>query len=250
MSFATIAARTRAALASLGAFASLGAPAAVALAALALPACTSMNGPEVIHLTSHDYPEAFTACLDQARDAGMPAILTDRSIGIIETKPRHIGSFMEPWRLDSSGLEQTAAATIQYERRRVRFEFTPVGLTLPPPSGEGRLTGPLIPGSIPDDQRFDLEHYDGPIELRAWVYVERGFTSGLKPGRWSLSLTTTWTDPVRDNAPREPGDSSTRSPTEWTPIARDEAMERTLLARVQEQIHKLESSEAPETAAQ
>jgi len=245
MSFASIAARVRVALAS------LGAPAAAALAALlALPACNSMDGPEVIHLTSRDYPEVFTACLDQARDAGMPAILTDRSIGIIETKPRHIGSFMEPWRLDSSGLEQTAAATLQFERRRVRFEFTPAGLTLPPPSGEGKLTGPLIPGSIPDEERFDLEHYDGPIELRAWVYVERGFTPGLKPGRWSLSLTTTWTDAARDNAPREPGDTSTRSPTEWTPIARDEAMERTLLARVQEQLDRPAPPVESETTTQ
>jgi hypothetical protein len=214
-----------------------------------LPACNSMNGPDVITLTSRDYPAAFDACLDQARDVGMPAVLSDRSIGIIETKPRHIGSFMEPWRLDSSGLEQTAGSTIQFERRRVRFEFVPVGFTLPPPRVEGALTGANVPGSVPAERRFDLEHYEGAIELRTWVYVERGFTPGLKPGVWSLSLTTTWTDTVT-NMPADGGrnDTTTRSPTQWTPIARDEAMERTLMERVQEQMLRSESAKSESTA--
>lgn len=214
-----------------------------------LPGCNSMNGPEVITLTARDYPMVFEACLDQARDAGMPAVLSDRSIGIIETKPRHIGSFMEPWRLDSSGLGQTAAATIQFERRRVRFEFTPVGFTLPPPRVEGALTGASVPGGVPAESRFDLEHYEGAIELRTWVYVERGFTPGLKPGVWSLSLTTTWTDTVT-NVPTNGGrdDTTTRSPTQWTPIARDEAMERTLMERVQEQMLRGESAKPDSTA--
>lgn len=207
----------------------------VAVTAL-LPGCNSMDGPEVIALTASSYPSAFEACLDQARDAGMPAVMADRSIGVIETKPRPIGSFMEPWRLDSSGLEQTAAATIQFERRRVRFEFVPAGFTLPVPSGSATLTGPGVPGSLAAEKRFDLEHYTGPIELRTWVFVERAFTPGLKPDRWSLSLSTTWTDPITNNPNITANDPSTRSPTQWTPIARDEAMERTLMARVQEQI--------------
>jgi len=212
--------------------------AACVLAATLLPACNSMNGPEVIHLTSQQYETVFVACLDQARDAGMPAVLADRSIGIIETNPRHIGSFVEPWRVDSSGVQQTVDATVQFERRRVRFEFVPAGFTLPVPSGAQPLTGPDVPGSLAAEKRFDLEHYDGAIELRAWVFVERGFTPGLKPGRWSLSLTSTWTDTVTNNPHRESNDMSTRSPTQWTPIARDEPMERTLLARVQAQLER------------
>jgi len=219
--------------------------ASAALSSL-LSGCNTMDGPEVISLTSSDYPAIFEACLDQTRDAGMPAVMADRTIGVIESKPRHIGSFVEPWRLDSSGLEQTANATLQFERRRVRFEFVPANLDLPAPAGDRKLTGPMIPGSIPDEKRFDLEHYQGPIELRAWVYIERGFTPGLNPGRWSLALTTTWTDAARgDN--RRGADETTRSRTEWTPIARDEAMERTLLARVQAQFER--GREVPDPAS-
>lgn len=214
------------------------APLFLLAAAALLPACNSMDGPEVISLSSAEYPAYFEACLDQAREAGMPAALADRTIGIIETTPRHIGSIFEPWRQDSTGIVQGAEATIQYERRRVRFEFVPAGFTLPAPSGEARLTGPDVPGSLADDRRFDLEHYEGEVQLRAWVYVERAFTPGLKPGTWSLSLTTTWTDPITNNPYRSSTDTTTRSPTTWTPISRDEAMERTLLANVQKQLEQ------------
>lgn len=217
-------------------------------AAALLSACHTMDGPEIVTLSSADYPRTFEACLDQAREAGMPAALADRSIGIIETKPRHIGSFVEPWRLDSSGLEQTASATLQFERRRVRFEFTPTGFELPAPGGDGTLSGPRIPGSLQAEQRFDLERYQGPIELRAWVYIERGFTPGLNTDPWSLSLTTTWTDPLSTQRTEGSDDTSTRSPTQWTPIARDEAMERTLLARVMASMTEPTAAPATPTA--
>lgn len=218
----------------------------VLASALLFAGCHTTHGPQVLTIAPADYPAAFEACLDQARDAGMPAVLADRTIGVIETRPRHIGSLLEPWRLDNDGLGQMAEATVQFERRRVRFEFTPVGFTLPAPSGATRLTGPDVPGSIADRDRFDLERPTTDLELRAWVFVERGFTPGLKPGPWSLSLTSTWTDPITNAPSGDPRDASTRSPTTWTPIARDEAMERTLLARVQQQ---LDSGRAGATTA-
>lgn len=224
-----------------------GAVAAVLALLAALPGCHSMDGPIVLTLAPQDYPAAFDACLDQARDVGMSAVLADRSIGIIETRPRHVGSLVEPWRLDNDGIGQMAEATVQYQRRRVRFEFVPVGFTLPTPTGEGTLTGPLLPGSIQDEKRFDLEHPAGDVELRAWVFIERGFTPGLQPGNWSLSLTTTWTDMTRGDQARDPRDITTRSPTTWTPVERDEAMERTLLRRVQAQLAS--RGEAPSSAA-
>lgn len=205
------------------------------------------DGPEVLTISPKDYPAAFAACMEQARDVGMPAIVADRTIGVIETRPRHIGSFMEPWRLDSDGIAQMAEATVQFERRRVRFEFVPVGFTLPAPSGAGRLTGPDIPGSTLAGERFDLENPTTDLELRAWVFIERGFTPGLKPGTWSLSLTTTWTDPITNAPSGDPRDESTRAPTTWTPIARDESMERTLLARVESQMMR-ERGAAADTA--
>ncbi len=235
---------------------SLAPHAVIAAFAAALGGCHSMDGPEVLTLSPQDYPAAFEACLDQAREVGMPAVLADRSIGIIETKPRHIGSLMEPWRLDSDGIGQMSEATIQYLRRRVRFEFVPAGFTLPAPSGDAPLTGPLLPGSIPDERRFDLEHPTGDVELRAWVFVERGFTPGLEPGSWSLTLTSTWTDMTRGDPARDPRDPTTRAPTTWTPVERDEAMERELLSRVHAQVERTaadrrerETAPAPSTDA-
>ena len=187
---------------------------AMTVGVFALPACNSMNGPDIIELRSEEYDAVFRACLDQAREVGMPAVLSDRSIGVIETAPRHIGSLVEPWRLDSSGFEQTVNATLQYERRRVRFEFVPTGFELPAPTGQGELAGPALPGSTPAERRFDLERYSGAIELRAWVYIERGFTTGLKPDTWSLSLTSTWTDPVNAQRTDPRVDDSTRLPTQ------------------------------------
>jgi len=224
------------------------APIGALTALVSLSGCHSMASPDMLTISPQQYPAAFAACLDQARDAGMPAVLADRSIGIIETKPRHIGSLVEPWRLDSDGIGQMAEATVQYERRRVRFEFVPVGFTLPAPSGDEPLTGPLLPGSIADERRFDLEHPTTDLELRAWVFIERGFTPGLQPGTWSLSLTTTWTDMLRGNQARDPRDTTTRSQTTWTPIERDLAMERTLLLRVERQLAAAHEA-TPGTAA-
>lgn len=206
---------------------------AAAAAAAVIAGCNTMDGPATLTLPSAEYRRAFDACLDAARDAGMPALLADRGIGVIDTTPRHVGSLMEPWRLDSSGLQQTTQATLQYERRRLRFEFVPVGFTLPAAGGQGALRGPDVPGGREDRARFDLEHYDGPVELRAWVFIERGFTPGLKPGNWSLSLTTTWTDTVTNRVERREEDPATSAPTQWTPVARDDAMERTLMAGVE-----------------
>lgn len=200
----------------------------LALTALPLAACHTMEGEASMQLPAADYPRTFRACIEAGREQGMPPLLADRGNGIIETEPRDIGSLLEPWRTDHSGFEQVAQATLQFERRRVRFVFMPVGWEPEAIDGTSDFTGAAQPGSPQDTARFDLETWQGPVELRARVFVERNFTPGIRPSTWSGTLVTVTKEPP----PPAARDGTDRTPTLWTPIGRDEAAERTLLSRV------------------
>jgi len=197
-------------------------------AAASLAGCHTTEGPAVLQIDGGDYDQAFAACLVVGRDMDMPPALADRGNGIIETEPRSMGSLIEPWRTDTSGLEQMAESTLQFQRRRVRFVFTPEGWEPEAIDGRSDFAGAAEPGSPADTARFDLETWRGPIELRTRVFIERGFTPGIRTSTWSSALSTMTTEPAR----KGPADDSTRSPTQWTPIGRDEAAERTITARV------------------
>ncbi len=194
-----------------------------------LAGCNTMEGPASLQLNSSSYNRAFDACIEVGRGQGMPPVIADRGNGIIETEPRSIGSAVEPWRLDTTGPSQTMESTLQFQRRRVRFTFVPVDFQPQVIDGTSDFAGAADPGSPVDTARFDLETYSGTIELRTRVFVERGFTPGIRQNTWSSSLTTRSTEP----APPRKSDGTTRSPTAWTPIGRDEAAERTLTAQVQ-----------------
>ena len=201
-----------------------------------------MNGPTVIEIDSIDYSKAFEACIEASRSAGMPPKAADRTTGIIETEPRTIGSWVEPWRFDSTGAMQKAENTAQFQRRRVRFVFTPKDWQPESIEAIATMTGPAAPGSTDDLKRFDLENYKGPLEIRARVFVERNFTDGMRINTWSATLTTQTQTP-------KPGvtEGSTRMQTTWTPVGRDEASERTIMAEIQSMLN--EPSTSSQTAA-
>ncbi len=198
------------------------------MCAFALTGCNTMEGDDSMQLGSQDYARAFDACVETGRDEGMPPSLADRGNGIIETEPRSIGSFFEPWRTDTSGPEQTLQSTVQYERRRVRFVFMPAEFEPEAIDGKGPFNGAAQPDSPTDRARFDLETYEGILELRTRVFIERGFVPGIRTNTWSSTLTTTTTEPP----PKGRDDGTDRMPTQWTPIGRDEAAERTMMRAV------------------
>ena len=192
--------------------------------------CTT-SGPDRLEFQSDRYDQAFDAAGEAVRRQGMPPVLTDRTGGVIEARPRLAGSILEPWRIDNSNLEQWGGSTLNKERRRVRFEFLPVDFVPPEPTGEGMLVGPPLPGSIEGELRLtDLETFEGRVELRVWVYVEREHRTGLRRGTWSRVGRTYARNPMETISPV---DGTTRSPGLWTPVGRDEAMERRLLADVE-----------------
>ncbi|MAD19914.1 MAG: hypothetical protein CMJ52_06800 [Planctomycetaceae bacterium] len=201
-----------------------------ALIVTGLASGCSTSGPDRLEFQSDRYDQAFQAAGEAVRKQGMPPVLTDRTGGVIEARPRLAGSVLEPWRIDNADAGQWGANTLNKQRRRVRFEFLPVDFVPPEPRGEDVLTGPPLPGSTEGELRLtDLETFDGRVELRVWVYVEREHRTGLRRGTWSRVGRTFATNPMET---RSPEDGTTRSPGLWTPVGRDEAMERRLLADI------------------
>jgi hypothetical protein len=191
----------------------------------------STTGPDRLEIRGDQYDVAYDAALEATREAGMPAIVSDRAGGAIEGRPRLAGSILEPWRIDNSSADQWAASTLHKQRRRVRFEFLPIDFVTPEPTGEGELLGSPLPGSGADLGRtVQLAGFTGPIEVRAWVWIEREQRPEARGSTWSRLGRTYTTNPL-DTV--EPDDGTTRSPGIWTPIGRDVAMERRLLAEVE-----------------
>jgi hypothetical protein len=187
----------------------------------------------VVDLRREDYERAFEAALDAASRDGLEPVVVDRSLGIIETDSRAAGSFLEPWRTDNAGLADTMSHTVNFERRRARFEFVPEPFDAAIGDPSTTIAGPALPGSDRAERRFDLESWKGPVQMRTWVMVDRQFRPNQRFGTWSLRSSTYSVDPLAAPDPRDP---STRAPTEWTPTGRDVQYERRLTARVLESL--------------
>lgn len=187
-----------------------------------------------LEIRGDQYDQAFDAAQRATRGEGMPPLLADRSGGVIESRPRLAGSIMEPWRLDHGSVDQWAASTVHKQRRRVRFEFLPIEFVPPESFGEDELVGPPVPGSEEDLVRTtNLCTFDGPIEVRVWVWIEREQRAGLRRSTWTRQGRSYATNPLDTVTP---DDGTTRSPGVWTPVERDVVMEQRLLADVAESL--------------
>jgi hypothetical protein len=197
--------------------------AAIALASLG--GCKASSGPEIVHVPAGRYTEAFEAAVEAARQERLPAAMRDRRGGIIEAGPTVAGSLLEPWHNDGDSFGQVSENTLAHQRRRARFEFTPPGHVAEPPSEE--LIGPDVVALR--DEPTDLTGHTGDLELRVWVFVERAHSPGVRRSTWSRDLTTR----TRVIIGR---DGEALPETTWTPVARDVAFERRLLAKVEEML--------------
>lgn len=183
--------------------------------------------PTALICPAGDYESCFDAVLAVSRDNGMPAVLRDRSGGVVETAPRISGSIFEPWRLDNASFDESIENTVSLQRRRARFEFVPADFVAPTLGDPARLVGPPLPGSRRDDL-MDMRTHEGPLEVRVWVYVERAFTPGVRSGSWTRSQTTYARDPLAPGFDRQQGDVVIDF-SRWTPVRRDPAYEQRLL---------------------
>ena len=191
--------------------------------------CAPEQVPSVVELTRAEYDRAFDAALEVARRDGLEPVVVDRSLGVIETDARPAGSLLEPWRGDNAGLQDGVAHTVNFERRRARFEFVPEPFTVPVPDVSRTSAGAALPGSDRAEDRVDLLTQQGPVQLRTFVTIDREFVPNQQVGRWTLGETRTSVDPTQARAP---GDASTASPTRWTPVGRDVQYERRLTAGI------------------
>jgi len=185
--------------------------------------CKISSGPDVLLLDSNQYAMVFDAAVAAASSDGMKPVLLDRRSGVIATDPAIAGSFIEPWKPQPSTPRQGLENTLSLQRRAARFEFTPVARKPVLGSPEESLIGPnLLSGA-----GKDLTTFVGPIELRVWVYVDRKYTQGMRRGTWTLrSESITKAMPAEQPWEQVPG-------TFWTPMNRDVARERALLATVE-----------------
>ncbi len=204
-----------------------------------LSGCATAKGPQVIAVSAAQYAVAFDAATAAARSDGMAPAMRDRRSGIIETETQPTGTILEPWRLDNASIGQGLENTVAQQRRRARFEFTPAGFSPTPAEGDQPLSGPDV---VPLDELPDLTQVQGDLELRCWVYVERANTPGVRRGTWSRRSTTTTVLVAPE------GESS--SNLFWTPVARDTAYERRLLAVVQQALGSGKAAQpAPKTSS-
>ncbi|MDZ4753118.1 MAG: hypothetical protein SGJ11_01310 [Phycisphaerae bacterium] len=190
----------------------------------------------VLALDRSEYPQVFDAAVALAADEGMFPELRDRDGGIIQTRPKVAGSLLEPWDWPRGSPKAALDATVAYQRRRVRFEFIPSGFRPAPVEDPSTLLGAQTPGGpagAAGSEAVDLAAYEGPMELRVWVYVEQAFTPHMQRSTWTFSQTTFARDPMRQAAG---ADGTTRDRSIWTPIARDPPMEAILLAKLRERL--------------
>ena len=140
----------------------------------------------MIVLDSQNYSAVFDAAVAAAEADGMKPVLLDRRGGIIATEPAVAGSFLQPWKPHPSAARQGLRNTLAMQRRTARFEFVPAVLKIVISENDGERTGPDLLSST----GVDLSIYDGPMELRVWVYVDRKYTQGIRHGTWSLRQET------------------------------------------------------------
>ncbi len=194
------------------------------LAAVVAGCAATKEVPEVLLVGTGRYDAAFDAAVEASRTCGLTPSLRDRRRGVIETEQRLAGSILEPWRGGNDTVGQALENTIAFQRWRARLEFTPPESDAAPTSEV--VSPPDLLGVGPAER--DLTEYDGPLELRVRVYIERAYAPGVRRDTWSRANTTR----ALIDSPAVPGSSLPRR--FWVPVSRDPAYERRMLAAVQE----------------
>lgn len=196
------------------------------------------GGPAYLAVPRAEYDAAFDAACAAARESDLPPVTVDRTSGTIDTAARFAGSLAEPWTYGDHTASEIVEGTLAFERRRARFEFVPVGFRAQPPEGSAPLAGPILPGS---DRGSGSEVARGSedLELRVLVSIERRFEPGMQRSAWTRSIGGRSRELPADGDPASPRDLSN-----WTTIARDERLERELLARVATRLGRAAAAEA------
>lgn len=214
--------------------------AAICAPAVLLGGCASdAGGPSYLTIARAQYEQVFLAACEVARGEGLAPEIADRQTGTITTQPRFAGSVVEPWTWQQLTASDVVAGTFGFERRRATFEFVPVGFTpqsAATSAGSSPLAGAVLPGSErgsgADLSSSTRGEGDGLLELRVSVSVERQFRPGYQGTAYTRALGSFSRD-VTDEKAESP---VARDRANWTPVARDERLERALIAQIQSRL--------------
>ena len=210
---------------------SIRAFAAISSISAVIAGCASEpKGPTFVAVERSRYEATFDAVCAVAREEGLVPEVLDRRAGGIDTAPKHAGSLIEPWAWKDLTASEVVEGTFGFERRRAHFEFVEVGFRPSAPEGTAPLAGPVRPGSE-RGQGTDIASSEAGLELRVSVSVERQFRPGYQGPAYTRSLGSFSKDVTTPDDPLAPRDRSN-----WTAIARDERLERLLLARVAQKL--------------
>lgn len=207
---------------------------ATILIALAAGCAAERREPSLLTLSRSQYERAFAAACEVVREEGLAPEIADRRTGLIETSPRLAGSVVEPWAWRDMTAADVAEATFGFERRRARIEFVPARFPAAAPDASAPLAGAILPGS----ERGKGADLESPVatdldalELRVSVSVERQFRPGYQGSAYTRAFSSFSRDVTVKDDGLAPRDRST-----WTPVARDERLERLLVARIRDEM--------------
>jgi len=190
-----------------------------------LAGCTASQGPEVVAVSPAQYDEAFSTSVAMVRARGWEPELMDRRSGVIETAPVQAGSVFEPWHLNTTDMSTIVENSISHTRTRARIEFRPANAARLAKSQRDDLRPPDYLGL---EDMGDLTQATGPLDLRAWVYIEHGHTPNV--------MMSTWTPGLKARPRRVGHDSNWESPPSgvvWITSSRDRGAERRLLGAIE-----------------
>jgi len=178
------------------------------------------------------YEAAFDAAAGVLSDHGLSPAIRDRRSGVIETDPEASVGWFAPWSLEpASSLEDVA--TLSTIRRRARVTFTPPRFAEEEP---GPLPGPDLLGLR--EPPADLTDRTGPLDMRVAIFVERSHRPGLRVDTWSRRNVS------QARVARPAPESGFEPARTWWPVARDEGLERALLAEI---VRRIGPEPEPET---
>ncbi len=184
------------------------------------------TGPGFVTVDRAHYQLAFDVASEVAREEGLVPQVVDRRTGSIDTGVLFAGSVMEPWAWQQLTAADVVEGTFGFERRRAHFEFIEVGFRPVAAESTAPLAGPVLPGSS-RAQSTDIPSGTGELELRVSVSVERQFRPGAQSSAYTRALSSFSKEVTTVDDPAAPRDQIT-----WTPIARDERLERELIDRI------------------
>lgn len=159
-------------------------------AAMLAGGCTSAPEPRTFEVGAGEYGRAFDAAKQVIRDADFEMARVDAQGGIITTLPRSSSGYATPWLHHGTTIDDNTESLAHFQRRSVIVVFEPAGAA-------ADAATPQTPASSPPPEgALDLREYDGALQARVEVIVERVYRPGRRPDATSVRLNSITIDPA------------------------------------------------------